>query len=69
MARLRLTWLTPFPNLAKQPKKLIAQAENSKAEHLVPVPLIGFGDLVRHLHHHERESRWHQETLDKLTGV
>jgi len=43
MARLRLTWPTPFPYLARQPKKLIAQAENSKAEHLVPVPSIGFG--------------------------
>ena len=43
-----------------------AQAENPDPEHFVPVPLIGFGDLVRHLHQQEKETRWHQGTLDKL---
>lgn len=27
-----------------------AQAENPDPENFIPIPLIGFGDLVRHLH-------------------
>ena len=43
-----------------------AKAENPDQEHFVPIPLIGFGDLVRHLHQQSKETRWHQGTLDKL---
>ena len=27
-----------------------AQSENPDPQHCIPIPLIGFGDLVRHLH-------------------
>ncbi|XP_046652113.1 nuclear pore complex protein Nup54-like [Daphnia pulicaria] len=43
-----------------------AQSENPDHDNFIPIPLIGFGDLVRHLHLQEKETRRHQGTLDKL---
>ncbi|XP_059351167.1 nuclear pore complex protein Nup54-like isoform X2 [Daphnia carinata] len=43
-----------------------AQSENPDRDNFIPIPLIGFGDLVRHLHLQEKETRRHQGTLDKL---
>jgi len=43
-----------------------AQSENPDPQHCIPIPLIGFGDLVRHLHLQEKETRRHEGMLDKL---